>query len=269
MRWYRTVCTPALMVIANKSGQDFATYLGGLSENEFLAIVRDLHSDAPDDRDTNRSMSDFLNGEQIVASGAYPRMLHKVGTNILVHPTMKNHPGLQAFIQDYESGQMTWFRGMAVDHFAYAELSLYGVLASEGAADVPTFTMENPNPSRWLPGENNDELPDGVAHRVNQSSTGLHEIVNRVDVPIGVTLQYPVVPPAHIAYLNGSEQVIRGPILNPTVHRVVCLGPGGYSYKHQGGALADLPPVAPYQGAVNSPAMQAWEQAAVNWMQNH
>lgn len=267
--WYQTVCVPALMVIAQRNGQDFATYLGGMTEDEFLATIRALHREGPDDRDTIRSMSELWKGEQIVNSGTYPGMLHKVDTNLLIKPAMKNDGDLPAFILEYESGQMIWFRGMSVGHFAYGALRSYGVLASEGTADVPTFTMGNANPSRWLPGLNKVETADGLAHTVGREEPGLREITDRVDVPIGVTLEYPVVPPAYIAYLNGGEQVIRGPIQNPRVYRVICLGPGGYSYKHQGGALADLPPVAPYQGAVNSPAMQAWEQAAVNWMQNH
>ncbi len=269
MDWYRTTCVPAFKVIAYRQGQDFPTYLGGMDENAFLTAVRELHRDAPDDRDTIRSVSELWKKEQIVKSGAYPDMLHKVNTNLLVNKTQKNDPGLPAFIQQYESGQMIWSRGMSVGHFAYGQLRSTGVLASEGTADVPTFTMGNNNPSRWLPGLNDVATADGLAHTVGRDEPGLREIANRVEIPIGMTVQYPVAPPTYVAYLNSGEQVIRGPVHNPTVHRVICLGPNGYSYKHQGGALDDLPPAAPYQGAVGAPEMQAWEQNAVNWMQNH
>ncbi len=144
-----------------------------------------------------------------------------------------------------------------------------GVLGSEGAADIPTFTMGNASPTRWLPGLYDPELADAIAHSVDQGDAGIRDIMTRKDIPIGVTVQYPITPPAHVAFLNDGEQVVRGPITSATVYRVILSGPAGYTYRLVNGSTNDLPPAAPYQAGVGSPAIVAWEALIDAWLLNH
>ncbi|MBW4434471.1 MAG: DUF4157 domain-containing protein [Pelatocladus maniniholoensis HA4357-MV3] len=272
-QWYYEVCIPAMQTIAAKAGQDFNQYLATKSQDEFEQAMTSLHTEAKDERYSSwsenfRRLSSTDNS--LVQSDKYPGMNRVSRTNILVSNLInENDENLQRFITLYNSDDMTWYRGLSISHFSYKQLREAGVLGSEGTADIPTFTMDNDSPTRWLPGLYNAQLADAVAHRVDAEDAGIREIAMRKDIPIGVTVQYPIKPPTHVAFLNDGEQVIRGPITGARVYRVILLGPSGYSYRLKNGSTNDLPPAAPYQASAGSQAIMAWETAIDTWLLNH
>jgi len=265
-QWYYETCMPALQTVAAKSGQDFNEYWSTRSEDEFKKAVADLHSVAPD----KRLKYEWFPQNRLIEAPEYPKMNRVPGTNILVDERIDGDDvDLQNFITLYNSGNMVWYRGMSISHFSYNVLKVAGVLGSEGTADIPTFTMDNDSPTRWLPGLYDAQLADAVAHSVSADDSGIREIATRKAIPIGVTVQYPIIAPTHIAYLNDGEQVVRGPISGATVYRVILMGPGGYSYKLANGNTSDLPQGAPYKAAQGSPAIIAWEAKIDEWLLAH
>ncbi|MBI1835365.1 MAG: DUF4157 domain-containing protein [Burkholderiales bacterium] len=265
-KWYYEVCMPAMQTIATKSGQTFDDYWGGRSKDDFETAMNELFTSNIDEK----SFFDRFSDQPLVDSDHYAGMKRVPKTNILVDSHIAgDDANLQTFVNLYNSGNMNWYRGLSISHFSYEQVRGAGVLASEGTADIPTFTMGNPTPTRWLPGLYDSQLADAVAHSLAGSDAGLTEIATRKSVPIGVTVQYPITAPNPIAYLNDGEQVVRGPITGATVFRLILLGPGGYSYKLAGGATTDLPPAAPYQAAVGSPDIVAWEAQIDQWLLAH
>ena len=264
--WYFEICMPAMQTIAAKSGQSFNEYWATRSEDDFEQTLIALHTENKDET----SFFEHFARAALINSDTYEGMKRVPKTNILVDPHIaEDYDGLQAFIALYNGGGMSWYRGLSVSHFSYPVLRGAGVLGSEGSADTPTFTMGNTTPTRWLPGLYDATLADAVAHSIDGGDAGLRDISTRKAIPIGVTVQYPISAPTPVAYLNDGEQVIRGPIADATIHRLILMGPGGFSYKLVGGNTSDLPPAAPYHAGVGSTGIIAWETNIDQWLLAH
>jgi hypothetical protein len=265
--WYYEVCMPAMNVIATKSGKTFNDYWAHKDKDAFEQAMKELHTEYKDET----SILDRFAKKDLIDSDKYQGMKRVKNTNILVESSIAgNDAKLQEFITLYNSGSMILYRGFSVSHFSYNVLKETGVLGSEGTSDIPTFTMNNHSPTRWIPCMYEVGLPDGIAHTVPQDDAGLREIINRKAVPIGVTVQYTITSPMPVAYINSGEQLIRGPIAGGvTIYRLILLGPNGYSYKLLGGNTSDLPPGAPYKARGGSAEIIEWEANIDAWLQAH
>ncbi|MEH2011626.1 eCIS core domain-containing protein [Nostoc sp.] len=271
-QWYYEVCVPAMQTIAARGGQNFDQYLLNKTQQQFEQEMSALHTEAKDERSFKEKFKEqFSTDNSLVRSETYPQMNRVSGTNILVSTLISADDNkLQQFINLYRSGGMIWYRGLSISHFSYNQLQTTGVLGSEGTVDTPTFTMGNASSSiRWLPGIYEPDTADYIAQSVDKGDAGIRDIIMRKDIPIGVTVQYPIRPQTPIAYLNDGEQVARGPITGATVYRVILLGPSGYTYRLMNGSTNELPPAAPYLAGVGSAEIVAWEALIDAWLLKH
>lgn len=205
----------ALQVMANKQNQTVEEYFKNLSEEQFVELIKKSQSKfMKEDTSSDRC--------KLKKSSKYSNMNIVVGTNILVDTKIaENDSNLDNFINLYKSGKMVWYRGLSVTHFSYKTFYETGLLFSEGVEDVPMFTMGNDIKTRWLPGVWNDELPASIAHQIYSQDTGLNLYWSQnIMLPIGVVVAFKIEPTMPIAYLNDSEQVIRGPVM-ATLHKVI------------------------------------------------
>lgn len=275
--WYNTVLTPVLTSIAARQGQDLNTYLSALGKAQFLQIVDQLRAEFKQDSPgwKDKAAAAF-GGQTFMESTKYPGMKRLVGTNLLVKAEElkdgKPSDELTAFIKDYQAGQLEWYRGVGISHFAWSALELQGVLASEGTADTPTFTMGNAVATRWLPGVNDRGTAAIVAQRVDPNDAGLRDLITaNTAFPTGAILKYKLPATAPVAYLNAGEQVVRGPTAPGavTVDAVMVLGATGFTEKARNSTPTDLPPRAPYQAQTADAAFQQWLPRATNWVATH
>ncbi len=278
LEWYQRVVVPALSTIARKSGQTYDQYLAPLNGPQFLQAVRELETSVkqePDESFLGGMLSVFSKADEgpvFVKSQQYAKMKRLKGTNLLVleegNFDSNGQPSRAVlnFAAQYQSGNLEWFRGLGVSHFAWDALRR-GVVASEGTADIPTFTMDNPVATRWLPGVYLSNEARDIGLSVPQDAKGVRDLMTRMDVPTGVAIRYRVPPTAPVAFLSDGEQVVRGPLTGAhvSVYCVVTMGPGGIQYVAQNSALHNLPPAAPYQAGAGSNAIQLWEQDVNRW----
>jgi hypothetical protein len=280
--WYYELFVPALTTIATKAGSSFNDYIAPLSKEDFMLRVNALLTEFGQEPTPNKLLKGLKGlfskqptGPVFIDSKAYPGMKRVQNTNILVEPGEvpggKPKPALLQFIQNYNAGTLVWYRGINISHFSWGALKAAGVLASEGTADAPTFTMGNQNPSRWLPGVYDRDLTRGLALTIPQGDGGLRALAAQKEIPTGAILKFTITTNTPIAYLNDGEQVIRGPIAagNITVDTVFALGPDGIRQAAQDLQPTDLPPAAPYGAAANSTAINTWEPLAQNWLNKH
>jgi hypothetical protein len=281
LEWYQRVVVPALSTIARRSGQSYPDYLAPLSDAAFLQTVRELAAEfkqepqgglKPKPVGLLGKLGGLLSTLTFVDSDEYQGMKLCVGTNLLVLDQDHNFDNgvptqrVKNFVKLYQSGNLVWARGVGISHFGWDALRK-GVVASEGTADIPTFTMGNAVPTRWLPGVYVPKEATDIGFSVPPDAAGMREMMTRKDVPTGATALYKVPPTAPVAYLNDGEQVVRGPLhgADVSIYCVVMVGPGPIKYVAQNSKPTDLPPAAPYQAAVGSPAILAWEAAIDDW----
>jgi hypothetical protein len=156
----------------------------------------------------------------------------------------------ETFFKLWRSGRAPLYRGMPGCHFAWDKLRKKKVLESEGKADVPTFTMGNSKPTRWLPATADFNLACGVGLSCLDEHTKRH-LADKY-VPVGITLEIPVgwgQGPA-LCWLNPGEIVVRGPLGSGqfSICAIVWLYPGNEpQYDRRSLPIDKLWPVRPYE----------------------
>jgi hypothetical protein len=278
VNWFHRVYWPAMLVAASRAGQDIHVFLAGKTPLDVTNDVNALRTAPQQDADPGAfaRMAGVMNTYNFDDSAVYPGMKRLRDTNLLVH-NMELAGGapsahLTQFIQAYLHGGVTWYRGVGINHFAWGALQLRGVLASEGTADIPTFTMGNATPTRWIPGVNDRGTAEVIAQTVPQSEPGLRDLLARnIPFPSGAILRLHVATPMSVAYINAGEQVVRGPLppAAVTVDAVCVLDAAGFRQTAANTQPTALPIGSPYQAAAGSAPMLAWEPLAQNWANAH
>ncbi|MEM4989130.1 hypothetical protein V8G57_17205 [Collimonas sp. H4R21] len=106
------------------------------------------------------------------------------------------------------------YRGFSTNHFSMDELKRSGILKSEGVADIPTFTMGNSQPTRWLPTA--PHLPETVGISLGNDSRFLTG--KGSTVPYGVIVEIPAGKNVKAAFLNPGEILVDGPLTAGKYH---------------------------------------------------
>jgi hypothetical protein len=288
---------PVLLAMARKKGQDLATFLEGLDAYAYADIIKELLQPIK----LQKVQSPATHPITCEPSRDFPGFQQVVGTNIYLHwgscdtvketaqpsgfgalfgfgkAETKTHmvpsADADAFVQSIlQTGPLPWYRGMAIDHFAWEGLR-QGSLASEGTDKDPNFTMSTSGPlTRWLPGATG---PDGrwtasvIAGSIQEEA--IANLWQDVDVMMGAVLNYQVTPQTPIAYMNGNEQLLRGPLNEPglQVAYLAFRGPSGLRFERPANSspLA-LPPTYPYQAALGSYQFVTWVHEYNQWAKN-
>ncbi len=174
----------------------------------------------------------------------------------------------ELFHQAWLGSNADLFRGFPGCHFSIPNLVGTNSLESEGMADLPTFTMGNATPTRWLPTAADFNLCAGVAYQCTDAHT--QEIARTNAVPMGFVVRIVVgatlgIP---IAWLNAGEIVVRGPLVYPQfdIHTIVWLDhlaprntPWPPTWRP-----SQLAPQRPYQPG--RPAVEAWWAQCAAWV---
>lgn len=132
------------------------------------------------------------------------------GTYTLVN--RQGHELLRQMIKGWNSSDpVSLYRGFSLWHRCIPALA-GGVLNSEGDADIPTFTMGNPEPTRWLPFS--DSADTGFIIGISGiDETTRHMSLTR-PIPVGVNVRFEchAGSRADVCWLNYGEIVVRGPL---------------------------------------------------------
>ena len=271
--WYNNVAIPSLQGMAVKANQTWVNFLGAMTPAEFMQKVNELRADVKaEPKPLLASLKEMFSapapGPPAWAdSNAYPGF-RRFGTTNLFALRQGNFnaagaptAALATCTQRYRAGTLLWYRGIPVNSFAWHPLRR-GVLASEGTADIPGFTMGNADPTRWLPGVNAFDLAHDVGLSPQSGSNpGLAVLANaNPGVPVGAVIEF-LVPDNHpVAFLNEGELVVRGPLIHPafTIRTVVVIS--SVAVRDAVGPFNpnQLPNRAPYGKPVNDPAILAW-----------
>ena len=143
------------------------------------------------------------------------------------------------------------------------------MLKSEGTADVPTYTMGNAQPTRWLPTDLTANAPVGIAAGNMDQFTAQKSATDAVPVGIVMKVQVGRNLGRPIAYLNPGETVVRGPLNYPqfTIHWLCWLSAAGVTNTNWLGGLAPdkLMPVRPYQPASQADFDNWWNNDMATW----
>jgi hypothetical protein len=118
------------------------------------------------------------------------------------------------FYAAWLNGAAHWYRGFNCSHFAYPEIRK-GLLLSEGFEDIPTFTMDNDQKTRWLPGCWDRALCEGVSiSGTDQPTAALSVAESSYPIPVAIAVHVTlgINIPVPIAWMNPGEQLIRGPM---------------------------------------------------------
>ncbi len=283
--WYTNVAVPALTAIATKAGQTYAQFLAPLSAPQFMTRINELQTTAMTEPvlSSFASFGSFLSqavNPTWVDSTVYPGFRRYGNTNLLALTAGNFNGGppsaaLTNFAADYLAGNLVWYRGVAVCHFSWEALR-QGIVASEGTADLPTFTMGHGITSRWLPGVDNQLLAHNVALAFGGAQNpGLNDVATNIgEVPTGAVVRFAVPTTAPVAFLNPGEAVVRGPLVGAqfTIDSVTIMGPATLRDAVGAVAPAQLPPAAPYGAGVGSVAIQNWSNGpngALAWAALH
>lgn len=287
---------PILTSMARKVGVDIHEYLQALPHPKYLALLNEISVRMP----IQNVGSPATHPIACEPSKLFPGLYVVTGTNIYVdsgsivtkttshttpptgifarwkspviattrHSALK--PPAEAFAQSIlHGGSLQWYRGMGMNHFAWDGL-LTGYLASEGTSNTPNFTMATSGPlTRWLPGATGEDgMWTALSVGASVQEEGLAALWEKAEVVVGVVLQYVVTPATPIAFMNGNEQLLRGPLGAP--HLSVAL----LAVRNRGQTairvpsskqVQHLPPRYPYQAELGSPAFIAWAQSYDNW----
>jgi hypothetical protein len=275
--WYDSVFLAALSSMASRQGQTLEVYVQAITQPDFVAMVDELRQGVRSDQPPTTRV--LLFGPHLRPSIVYPGFWRYKETGLLVSGQDLQQSGgtpspqLQRFIQAYEGSGVEWYRGVGISHFAWATLRSYGTLTSEGTADIPTFTMGNATPTRWIPGDLDEGTAQALAATVSRDAPGLRELLEQgVPFPSGAVLGMKIKSPAPVAWLNQGEQVVRGPIPEASleVRAVHVYGAGGMSrWTERIPGPRDLPPAAPYGEPAGSPAIGRWAGEATAWVDAH
>jgi hypothetical protein len=277
--------------MAAKDGKKPMAFLANLSRTEIYTHVSSLRASfgsapSPERTPTERLPSARSSTRTWLPSTAYPEKSQLEGTRILVDDTRypdKSVSVVEKYVRACESGQ-TWYRGLAISHFSYGTLQATGVLTSDGTADRPAFTMDDAGLStRWLPGDNSPLMAEGVAlagmpeladpqagkeGREEKAAKVISDVDEVEEFPVGVVAALPIGIHVPTCFLNGGEQVVRGPI-TPSSY-VVLVRRGRSDFRRVPiRSFRDLPPLAPYRKAYTDPALVVWRRAALAWVARH
>ncbi|MGT0193867.1 dermonecrotic toxin domain-containing protein [Burkholderia pyrrocinia] len=107
------------------------------------------------------------------------------------------------------------YRGISTNHFSISDMKNYGILKSEGDADIPVFTMGNVGGQKtaWLPADLQVDTPAMI-------STGNQMWLNGAsdqNIPRGIVVKIRAgQDDSHfgVSFLNSGELVVQGPLSN-------------------------------------------------------
>jgi hypothetical protein len=294
---------PVLLAMARKKGQDLTTFLAGLNMSDYMRLVSEISEPVA----TYKVASPTTHPVTYVDSTTFPGFQQVAGTNIYIASTAnfakKNvattEPptglssvfggkgkttittqvvpvaGVVRFVNSIlRSGPLQWCRGMAINHFAWDGLRA-GYLASEGTDKAPTFTMavEGSALTRWLPGSTGEDGKDtasSIAGSIQEDA--LATLWADQEVVMGAVLSFEVTSGTPIVYMNGNEQLLRGPLGAPRL-RVALLAVrdrGVLSLRVPASSEPQaLPPTYPYQVELGSQKFVWWVQAYNEWAEPH
>ncbi|MDE7211342.1 MAG: DUF4157 domain-containing protein [Lachnospiraceae bacterium] len=268
---YNDVLKPAICVEAERKGKSFANFIRDLSEENFTTKLRILRTPFDPDIDTD-GIFELKYGEVAyccMPSKRYPNFCFINGLPLLVHHQViaetRNYKELFSFIRQYAGGGIKHYRGMNIAHFAWEVLRKHGILASDSSDDNPTFTMDTP--TRWLPFDNDINIARCVAASPGGENTGLAEIIwddeKGIEIPIGAIIPFMADVGVPVAYLNGGEKVIRGPL---KIHEAVDVVTSKKRTFHAV-PVHELPVAAPYKATKEQ--LRDWVEYVQGWMQEH
>ncbi len=294
---------PILLAMASKKGQDLATFLAALDKSDYLRLVSEILEPIP----MKKVASPATHPITYVPSTTFPGFQEVAGTNIYIKTslnfqykkvtTTKPPTGLSSlfggkgettnttqlvpaagvvqFVDSIlRSGPVQWYRGMAIDHFAWNGLRA-GYLASEGTDKAPTFTMASAGSAltRWLPGatgEDGEGTASSIAGSIQEDA--LAALWSDQEVVMGAVLSFEVTSGTPIAYMNGNEQLLRGPLSAPRL-KVAFLAVrdrGVLSLRVPASSEPQaLPPTYPYQAELGSLKFARWVQAYNEWAETY
>jgi DnaJ domain len=294
---------PILLAMASKKGQDLTTFLAELDKSDYLQLVSEILEPIA----TKKVASPATHPITYVPSTTLPGFQEVAGTNIYITSTLNFQPkkvtkttpptGLSAifggkgettittqsvpvagavkFVNSIlRSGPVQWYRGMAIDHFAWEGLRK-GYLASEGTDKTPTFTMAGAGgaPTRWLPGctgEDGQWTAKSIAGSIQEDA--IATLWADQEVVMGAVLSFEVTPGTPIAYMNGNEQLLRGPLGAPSlkVASLAVRDRGVLKFRVPANKEPQaLPPTYPYQVELGSQKFVWWVQAYNEWAESH
>ena len=292
--WYTETIIPALKTIATKKGKRIEEYIAALEQEQFIRMIGELRTEFKQEPSEfkqepskiGKMMKRLLSrGDQdieVINSEAYLGRKRIEGTNILVDPNNnftpdgKPNPELLEFIRWYKHGDRMWYRAIPVTHFSWGVLQETGVLGSEGTADNPKFTMDNPVPTRWLPGavRNAKVEVEAIAQSLPNELGEIRTLVDenpRLKIPTGAVLSYKMAADEPIVYFNSGEMGIRGPKANGEVKvDSVYIFSAEDAFKQvqmQGAPPQSLPIVAPYKA--DEKAAIIWQAEVANWVADY
>lgn len=120
--------------------------------------------------------------------------------------------GIADAYKKYQENRLELFRGIASCHFSWSGLK-DGLLASEGYADIPTFTMGNSesNKTRWLPTAQLDQEAASICLQDLDPFTKALSMSEPVFIGISVCIK--ISPELNVVcWYNSGELGVRGPL---------------------------------------------------------
>jgi len=161
----------------------------------------------------------------------------------------KDEAEFDQFFEEWLTDSAVLYRGLPGCHFCWPKLRKEGRLLSEGKADLPTFTMGNTTPTRWLPSAVQEDTAAGIGLSCLDEYT--KRDLKTEDVPVGIVVKIPVgrnkaLP---LSWLNPGETVVQGPlgVKQFQICGVVWLLAGDYFYMRIDIAFNELFPQRPYE----------------------
>ncbi|WP_232289000.1 hypothetical protein, partial [Burkholderia oklahomensis] len=144
-------------------------------------------------------------------------LIHAGNVNVSDGQAVVKSSQCAAFFEAYDkwmNDELDLYRGIATNHFSVNDMRQFGVLKSEGDADIPTFTMGNDDKQKtaWLPTDPRVAIPVAIAVGNQSWLSGVDE-----SIPRGIVIKIRAgANETHfgVSFINSGELAVQGPLTN-------------------------------------------------------